>query len=93
LADLQRDEVRRAALERFLEIVSEASRRLPAELKHRHPDIPWRGVSALGNRLRHEYHEIRLEMLWHIAAQDLEQLATAVDAMLAELGPENAGET
>jgi uncharacterized protein with HEPN domain len=38
-----------------LEIVSEATRRLPAQLKERHPDIDWVGVAAAGNVYRHEY--------------------------------------
>jgi uncharacterized protein with HEPN domain len=45
-------------VERGLEIVSDASRSLPDELKQRHPEIPWRQVSDIGNKLRHEYHRV-----------------------------------
>ena len=75
-------------MERFLEIISEASRRLPVELTARRPEIPWRAVRALGNRLRHEYHEVRPDMLWHIATHDLDELAAAVETLLAALEPE-----
>jgi uncharacterized protein with HEPN domain len=43
------------AVVRALEIISEASRRLPAELKDRHPEIDWIAVTAAGNIYRHEY--------------------------------------
>jgi uncharacterized protein with HEPN domain len=46
------------AITRCLEIISEASRRLSAETKARHPDIPWRKMSASGNIYRHDYEEV-----------------------------------
>jgi uncharacterized protein with HEPN domain len=48
------DRRKRWQVERGLEIVSEASRHLPEEMKVRHPEIPWRKVAGIGNVLRHE---------------------------------------
>jgi uncharacterized protein with HEPN domain len=45
-------------VERGVEIVSEASRRLTDELKARHPEIPWQKVAGIGNVLRHNYESI-----------------------------------
>lgn len=45
-------------VERGLEIISEASRHLPAELKARHPNIPWVKVAGIGNVLRHNYEHV-----------------------------------
>ena len=42
-------------VERGLEIISEASRRLPDEIKAKHPEIPWPKVAGIGNVLRHNY--------------------------------------
>ena len=42
------------AVTRCLEVISEASRRLPAVLKDRHPAIPWKNIAAAGNIYRHE---------------------------------------
>ncbi len=44
-----------AAVERYLERLSEASRHVPDALKEKHPNIDWRGVADLGNVLRHAY--------------------------------------
>lgn len=49
LDDFLRDLDRRRIVERCLEILSEASRRLPENLKERHPEIPWRKVAGIGN--------------------------------------------
>jgi uncharacterized protein with HEPN domain len=43
------------ALERLIEIISEASRHLPLDIKDRHPSIEWRRVGDIGNWLRHAY--------------------------------------
>ncbi|MBJ3784343.1 HepT-like ribonuclease domain-containing protein [Devosia sediminis] len=75
----------RAAFERYLEIISEASRHVPDDLKSSHgPDIPWRAMAALGNVLRHAYHLTDLEILWRIYEQDLRPLRSSVAAMLAD---------
>ena len=79
--------VTRAAFERFLEILSEASRHVPDDWKSRHgPEIPWRRVADLGNHIRHAYHRIDAEALWSIYEHDLPGLEKAVDLMLATHG-------
>ena len=84
--DLRTDLVVRAAFERFLEIISEASRHLPDDLKALHGgEVPWRHVADLGNVLRHVYHRAALEPLWDIYTQDLDSLEVAIDEMLEEL--------
>lgn len=59
------------AVVRALEIVSEASRRLPTELKDRHPDIDWIAVAAAGNIYRHEYEGVDENLIWHTVRHDL----------------------
>jgi uncharacterized protein with HEPN domain len=46
------------AVTRALEMISEASRRLPKELRDRHPSIDWAAVAAAGNVYRHEYEAV-----------------------------------
>ncbi|HWM46987.1 MAG TPA: HepT-like ribonuclease domain-containing protein [Xanthobacteraceae bacterium] len=79
---LNSDRAVRAAFERFLEILSEASRHVPDDWKKSHPQIPWRQVADLGNHVRHAYHRIDLEILWTIYTSDLDALEAAVDALL-----------
>lgn len=75
----------RAILERNLEVLSEASRNLPVELKQAHPQVNWRGVADIGNALRHGYHNLRDSTLEEVVRLHLEPLAAAVTDMLETL--------
>ena len=84
--NLDRDPMLRQAIERNIEIISEASRRLPGAMKARHPEVPWREIAAIGNILRHEYPTVNRDIVWRVATEDVRPLAAAVDALLAEVG-------
>lgn len=83
LAQLQADRAASAAFERFLEIISEASRHIPEELKSSHPEIPWRQIADIGNWLRHVYDRIDPALLWNIYTDDLDDLDRAIKLMIA----------
>jgi uncharacterized protein with HEPN domain len=82
---LTSDPPTRAAFERFLEILSEASRHIPEESKNEFSNIQWRQVADLGNFIRHAYHKIDLEVLWSIYENDLHSLELVVDALISRL--------
>jgi len=69
-------------VERCIEIVSEASRRLPPDLKDRHPAIPWQKIAGIGNVLRHDYDVVNDATIWHTATIDLLPLKAAVATLL-----------
>jgi uncharacterized protein with HEPN domain len=68
------DRRKRWLVERGIEIISEASRHLPDELKARHPEIPWPKVAGIGNVLRHDYEHVAHDVLWHVVRDDLPAL-------------------
>jgi uncharacterized protein with HEPN domain len=74
----------RRITERAIQIVSEAARALPEDLRARHPDAPWAEIIAIGNPLRHEYHRIDDKVLWETATADLPKLQPIIQRMLAE---------
>ena len=69
-----------------LEIISEASRSVPEDLKARYSDLPWRRISDLGNRLRHAYHQVDSLIVWKILTEDLGDLERFMALMKAGLG-------
>jgi uncharacterized protein with HEPN domain len=88
------DNMRRAALERYFEIISEASRFIPAEWRQAHaPDLPWRAIADLGNQLRHAYHRVDIHMLWNIHVVALPGLEAAMNAMISAYGPLDQNDT
>jgi uncharacterized protein with HEPN domain len=74
----------RDAVERCLERISEASRRLPQGLKATQPHIPWRKVADIGNVLRHEYDDVADAEVWRIVADELSTLKSAIQSMIDE---------
>jgi uncharacterized protein with HEPN domain len=77
------DRRKRWLVERGIEIISEAIRRLPDELKARHPEIPWPKVASIGNVLRHDYADVAHDVLWHVVSADLPILEQVCRAELA----------
>jgi uncharacterized protein with HEPN domain len=82
------DNLRLYAVTRCLEIISEASRRLPDELKARHPSIAWREMAAAGNIYRHEYEDVAARRVWRTLTISLPPLRAVVEAELVALGAE-----
>jgi uncharacterized protein with HEPN domain len=68
------------AVQYALIVISEASRRLPAELKARHRDLPWRQIADLRNAYTHENHRIDPARIWRTATEALRPLEKAMRA-------------
>lgn len=83
LAAFEHDRRKRWLVERGIEIVSEASRHLGADLKARHPDIPWPKVASIGNVLRHAYEDVAHDVLWHVVRDNRPPLEQVCRAELA----------
>jgi uncharacterized protein with HEPN domain len=84
--EFEKNRILRWGIERGLEIVSEASRSIPEELKAMHPATPWRSVADFGNRLRHAYHDVDLLIVWKILQNDLISLRETVLLLKAKQG-------
>jgi uncharacterized protein with HEPN domain len=77
------DDVRTVyAVTRCLEIISEASRRLPEELKIRHSSIPWKQIAGAGNIYRHDYEDVAAHYVWDTVKRDLTPLRAVIEQEL-----------
>src|ERR1700720_4262869 len=66
------------AVTRCLEIISEASRRLPDDLKARHPSIAWNRIAGAGNIYRHNYENVEARFVWETVQRDLPLLRAVI---------------
>ena len=69
---------------RCLEVISEATRHIPAEIKSRHPALPWVQIAGSGNVYRHDYPVVRPDVILTTVRDALPELLTAVEAELGK---------
>jgi uncharacterized protein with HEPN domain len=70
------------AVTRCLEIISEASRRRPDDVKARHPAIGWKQMAAAGNIYRHDYEDVAAEFVWETVMRALPPLRAVIEVEL-----------
>lgn len=80
--DLAADEVRTAAILRWIEIVGEAAANVSERTREAHPEIPWREIIAMRNRLIHAYPDVNLELVWGVIVRDGPRLHAAIEEIL-----------
>lgn len=70
------------AVLRRLEIIGEAVKGLSAELRERHPDVPWKEIAGARDVLVHEYFRVDLRLAWDMVQFDVPALARQVEKVL-----------
>jgi len=69
------------AIVRALEIVGEAAKRIPEAIRQLAPEIPWRGMAGMRDRLIHDYGQVDLEVVWRTVQEEI----PAAEAQLEDL--------
>lgn len=76
------DRMRRGAVERHLEIIGEAAKKVSRAFQQAHPDIPWRRIIAQRHVLAHEYGEIKHELIWKVATIHIPELIRQLTSLM-----------
>lgn len=80
--DLLHDETLKRALVRSLEIIGEASKKIPAEFKATWPEIAWRDMAGMRDKLIHDYMGVDYGIVWDVAKNIIPALRLQVKALL-----------
>ncbi len=78
------DEKTTYAVIRALEVLGEAAKKIPDEVREQYPDIPWRTIAGTRDKLIHEYFGVDLVVIWRTVTEDIPALLPKLRAMLDE---------
>lgn len=80
--EFEKNELVQNAVMRPLEIIGEASAKISKEFRKSHPEIPWREMVGLRNRLVHEYFRINFGVVWDTIHNDLPKLIRIIEPLV-----------
>jgi len=72
--DFVQDDKTIFAVVRALEVIGEAVKNIPPEFREQYPEIPWRDMASMRDKLIHEYHGVRLEVVWETVKEEIPPL-------------------
>ena len=73
--------------ERLVEVLGEAVKRLPDDLRERYPEVPWRKITATRDYIAHGYESVDYDVIWGVLDREIAKLKQAAEAILAREFP------
>lgn len=83
--DFLKDEKTIFATVRALEVIGEAVKNIPASIRKRYPEIPWRDMAGMRNKLIHEYFGVKLDLIWKTVKQKIPPLEPIFQKILQDI--------
>ncbi|MFQ6128535.1 MAG: DUF86 domain-containing protein [Thermoplasmata archaeon] len=73
------------AVIRSLEVMGEAAKKMPDSIRDRYPEIPWKRIAGMRDKLIHEYHGVDLEIVWEVIRKEAPPLKPLFEKILKEM--------
>lgn len=77
------------AVARSLQIIGEAAKKIPDSVRNKYPQIPWKGMTGMRDKVTHEYFGVNLKVVWETIHHDLPPLLDLMSRILDDLEDEN----
>jgi uncharacterized protein with HEPN domain len=84
-AEFEEDQKTVLALTRAVEIVGEATKNIPSSIREQNPEVPWKDIAGMRDRIAHVYFGIDLDIVWSTAKERLPELRPVIQSILDDV--------
>ncbi len=85
LQDFEKDDKTVFAVIRALEIIGEAVKRIPASVKNKYKQVPWKKMAGMRDKLIHEYFGVNTKVVWQTVREDIQSISSLMKQISREL--------